>query len=140
MARPTKWDPETMLPILERCAQEGMFRHQVAKELSIHIDTLIEWEKLGQVNEDFAPFSEALKRVDSETCAILEKVAIDGAIGKTDVPNPSLLIFTLKNKLGWRDRQEIEQTVSGKNPITINIGGVRPTEDDDTSDGQHNPS
>ena len=133
MARPTKWNPETMLPILERCAEEGMFRYEVADALDVDTDTLVEWEKLGMVNEDFAPFSVAIKKVDRRAAASLEQTARLASKGAIEVPNPSLLIFTLKNKAAWRDRQEVEQTVKGDASITVNLGGARPAGELDAS-------
>jgi transposase-like protein len=123
--RPTKWNPETMLPILDQCAEEGMFRYEVARALGITHETLLQWEKQGDTDPDFAPFSEAIKRVDNAAIAILEAYARKTATGQTEAVNPSILIFTLKNKNGWRDRQEVEQTVKGDATIIVNLGGAR---------------
>lgn len=123
--RPTKWNPETMLPILDQCAEEGMFRYEVADALDVDTDTLVEWEKRGMVDENYASFSVAIKRVDRRAAANLERIARLASKGDIEVPNPALLIFTLKNKAAWRDRQEVEQTVKGDASITVNLGGAR---------------
>ena len=99
--------------------------------MDVDTDTLVEWEKLGMVNEDFAAFSVAIKRVDRRAAANLERIARLASNGEVDVPNPALLIFTLKNKAAWRDRQEVEQTVTKKSRIRLTIGGARPENDAD---------
>ena len=125
-----------MLPILERCAEEGMFRYEVARALGITHETLLQWEKQGETDPDFAPFSEAIKKVDNAAIAILEEYARKTATGQTEAVNPSILIFTLKNKNGWRDRQEVEQTLTKKSRIRLTIGGARPENDvDDDAEG-----
>ena len=114
-----------MLPILDQCAEEGMFRYEVADALDVDTDTLVEWEKRGMVDENYASFSVAIKRVDRRAAANLERIARLASKGDIEVPNPALLIFTLKNKAAWRDRQEVEQTVKGDASITVNLGGAR---------------
>lgn len=113
-----------------------MFRYEVADELDVDTDTLVEWEKLGMVDENYASFSVAIKKVDRRAAASLEQTARLAAKGAIEVPNPSLLIFTLKNKANWRDRQEVEQTVTKKSRIRLTIGGARPENDaDDEAEG-----
>lgn len=124
--RPTKWNPETMLPILERCAEEGMFRYEIARELGVAHKTMLEWEERGEHDPEYAEFRKAIKHCDDCAVAILEAYARKTATGQTEAVNPSILIFTLKNKNGWRDRQEVEQTVKGDASITVNLGGARP--------------
>lgn len=131
MARPTKWNPETMLPILERCAEEGMFRYEVARELGVAHKTMLEWEERGEHDPAYAEFRKALKHCDDCAIAILEAYARKTATGQIEAVNPSILIFTLKNKNGWRDRQEVEQTVTKKSRIRLTIGGARPENDAD---------
>lgn len=113
-----------------------MFRYEIARELGVAHKTMLEWEERGEHDPDYAEFRKAIKHCDDCAVAILEAYARKTAIGQTEAVNPSILIFTLKNKNGWRDRQEVEQTVTKKSRIRLTIGGVRPENDaDDDAEG-----
>ena len=113
-----------------------MFRYEIARELGVAHKTMLEWEERGEHDPDYAEFRKAIKHCDDCAIAILEAYARKTAIGQTEAVNPSILIFTLKNKNGWRDRQEVEQTVTKKSRIRLTIGGARPENDaDDDAEG-----
>lgn len=111
MARPTKYNPETMLPILEQAAKEGWFLEELPPLLGINQDTMFDWmnEKSPRYN---AEFSESIKMVEAGRNAHLTQEIRRHYTGKQkEGSNTAALIFALKNCVGWRDRQEIEQKV-----------------------------
>ena len=52
------------------------------------------------------------RKLSRDLCNVWwERRGRDMAIGKDG--NPTVWIFNMKNRFGWRDKQEIEQTISG---------------------------
>lgn len=84
----------------ERVANPPPFLSRFAREeLNVHRDTLYEWA------EKHENFSDALKKCG----LIVEEFLIEnGLIGSY---NPAFCIFTAKNLIGWRDRQDIAHSV-----------------------------
>lgn len=112
VGRPTKYDAETMLPILEELAAgRGAFMEQIAKKLGISKVALYEWLNPEEGNYQGIEFVNAVKDVQDARDAWLLDRAQDFVDGEqAEKANASVLIFTLKNVLNWRDRTEIEQT------------------------------
>jgi len=129
MARPTKYDPDTILPKMAEAIEKGMFIEELAAHLRISRETIYQWE------QEFPEFSDTVKELRE---AAQRKVAqLLASHATEDRPgNASVAIFIAKNVLGWRDRQEVEQTVTKKSRIRLTIGGARPENDaDDDAEG-----
>jgi len=127
--RPTLYNPE-MLPKIEEYARKGLTNEQIAKNLGITAKTLYEWQN------KYSEFGNALKAgkeiADREVENALYKRATGyshpedkiflGPGGQPVIvhtikhypPDPTSMIFWLKNRQSqkWRDRQEVEH--SGK--------------------------
>jgi hypothetical protein len=128
--RPTKYDWEELEPLMTEAIEGGFYIEQLAAHLGIHDETLREWESIHP------EFSAAVKKV-RQSCKRRIAALLDAhAYGSIEKGNGSVAIFIAKNVLGWRDRQEIEQTVKGQNEINITIGGARPTEEGDNDESQ----
>lgn len=67
------------------------------------------WSRL--IDED-SDFSETVKRCKLLSVAWWEKSGRLGAVGVNKI-NPTVWIFNMKNRAGWADKQEIDQTISG---------------------------
>lgn len=101
--------------------------YDMAKNLGIAVSTFCEYMK------EYPEFAEAVNEADAATNSIVESSmfqaangyshddtdirVVDGKIVMTPIvkhypPNPSLAIFWAKNKMGWKDKQDIEH--SGK--------------------------
>lgn len=105
--RPTKYKEE-MCDIVIECGKQGMSRHEMALQLGIHYDTLVEWEKVKP------EFSDALKISKAYSQAWWEKLGRDGACGINPNVNSTMWIFNVKNRFSsdWKDKQEVEQSGS----------------------------
>lgn len=101
-----KWIEPDGLLLIEGWARDGLTDKQIAKNMGIRRETLIEWKKR------FPNISNALKRskelVDLEVENALFKSAIGfvGPDGKYYPPNITAQIFWLKNRkpAAWRDK------------------------------------
>lgn len=116
--RPTKYDPDVILPKMAEAIEKGMFIEQLAHHLGVAKDRIYEWE------QEHAEFRDAVKGMrdacQNRVTDLLASHATEDRPG-----NASVAIFIAKNVLGWRDRQEVEQTVKGDASITVNLGGAR---------------
>lgn len=90
----------------ERATDLPLFQ-DFAVRIGVHIDTLHEWKKVHK------EFSEAYKRCKNMQMRHLVMNAMQGRYSN------SFAIFTAKNILGWRDKQEVE--VESNGGITINV-------------------
>lgn len=119
MARPTKYDPNTILPKMAEAIEKGMFIEQLAHHLGVDGNTIRAWE---QEHPEFFRTVKAMRDAcQNRVSDLLASHATEDRPG-----NASVAIFIAKNVLGWRDRQEVEQTVKGDASITVNLGGARP--------------
>lgn len=119
MARPTKYDPNTILPKMAEAIEKGMFIEELAAHLGVSRETIYQWE------QEYTEFSDTVKALREAAQRKVAKLLASHAT--EDRPgNASVAIFIAKNVLGWRDRQEVEQTVKGDASITVNLGGARP--------------
>lgn len=95
---------------VEHLASIGLTDEQIAQSLGCSRSTITRRKK-----EDDA-FDAALKAGRSAGIAAVTSALFNAATGEK--PNTSAQIFYLKNRAGWRDKQEVESTLSGD--ITIN--------------------
>jgi hypothetical protein len=134
--RPNKWDEimdDSKLILVEGWKRDGLSDEQVAKNLGVSHHTLIDWKK------DYPEFMAAIKKGKEVSDYELENMLHKRAVGyyyteemvtnKGDVvqvtkyehPNPSALIFALKNRLPlkYRDKQNIEHSGEFKQVVII---------------------
>ena len=128
IGRPTKYRPEYCERIIEHLKQGLTFESFAASipDNGVNIDTIHEWAK------KHPEFAEAKKRGAALTHAYWDKIALLVACGKeyidkngnvvVDPKNiiPSVFIFTLKNRIKWRDTP-IEDAPIDNNKHTLII-------------------
>ena len=85
-----------------------------AAKCNVSVATLYNWE--GQHPE----FLEAKKRGEAQSFVHWEDLGLEMAEGKVD-GNPTIWIFNMKNRFGWKDKQEIEQQVQGHTEVTHTV-------------------
>lgn len=117
--RPTKYDPDIILPKMAEAIEKGMFIEQLAHHLGVDRETIRHWEE--EHPEFFGTVKVLRDACRNRVTDLLASHATEDRPG-----NASVAIFIAKNVLGWRDRQEVEQTVKGDASITVNLGGARP--------------
>lgn len=104
VGRPTKYKPEYCKKIVEIMSQ-GASLCEVAAELNVEQDTLNNWTK------EHKEFFGAKKRGIELSKSWWEKH------GRIQLENPkfnaTLWYMNMKNRFGWRDKQEINANVSG---------------------------
>jgi len=88
-------------------AAQGLTLEQIALVIGIHRDTLNEKKK------EFSDFSDAIKKGQAQGVAVVTNKLFEKA---RDGDNTSM-IFYLKNRAGWKDKQEL--LVPGGFNITI---------------------
>lgn len=133
--RPSKYNPETHLVIVQALAKRGLTIVQLAETLDVSPSTVNKWMV------EYPDFSEAIKEArdisDESVEASLFQRATGYSVKATKVflpagstepvyapyiehfpPDPTSMIFWLKNRRPeqWRDKQEIEH--SGKLDMT----------------------
>ena len=140
--RPSKYETEwkDKLAVIQGWARDGLTNEQIAKNMSISVKTLYEWQN------KYSEFRDALKKgkevVDREVENALLKRALgyryteikreideDGNIKITETtkevaPDTTAQIFWLKNRKPgtWRDRQDIG--ISGGMDINNPFAGL----------------
>lgn len=105
------WNEKTVLAAVDR-----MYQHLQEKPNIYHINALLRSEKLtsqkwSEWTKKFAGNKivlESLKKVED---ALEERIVTDAIKGET---NPTMSIFLLKNKYGFKDKQEIDTTIKEK--------------------------
>lgn len=101
---------EINLAQVERLASIGLTEEQIAQSLGISRSTITRRKR------DDDAFGAALKAGRASGVAAVTNALFEAATGEK--PNTSAQIFYLKNRAGWRDKQEVESTLNGD--ITLN--------------------
>jgi len=106
MARKSKYEPETDIPLARGYAMEGMTREEIAGKLGIHRNTLAEWEKR------YSAFRDALKVGRERTDFAVEQALLKKALKGDTVA----CIFWLKNRRPkqWKDRPQEDTGATGR--------------------------
>lgn len=139
MGRPTKYEGEKTIKYAVKLANLGATNDQIADFLEVNVDTLYEW------GEKHPEFSESLKRAkEIHDDQLVEKSLLKRATGYIRTierldkdgcavacqeelpPDPTSMIFWLKNRQPqkWRDRQELEH--SGNLSVIVNVNKKEP--------------
>ena len=94
--RPSLYRPEYCQALIE-WAKKGLSYESFASVPGVALQTLYEWEKAHP------EFSEAKKTALPHSMVWWEKKGMSGDI------NPTIWIFNMKNRFGWRDTKPEEQ-------------------------------
>lgn len=127
--RPTKYNPETHLVIVQALAKRGLTIPQLAETLEVAPGTLNRWMA---ENEDFREAIKEARQVadDSVEASLFQratgysqkavKIFLPAGASEPVIvpfierfpPDPTSMIFWLKNRKPkeWRDKQEVEHT------------------------------
>jgi len=111
--RPSKYNPEVMLPILEKATEEGWYLEMLPHALGITKETMHDWRNAQspRYNEEF---SDAIKKVQAARDARLMRLTMQiqhGTNPEGHFPSASMHIFALKNTVGWRDKSDLAVSV-----------------------------
>lgn len=86
--------------------KEGKTFAQMACELDVDMDTLTEWKS------KHPEFSAAYKKSRLAQQALYEKIGLKMMLGRKDAtmpsPNPTIWIFTMKARFGYKEEPEPE--------------------------------
>jgi len=118
--RPTKYNEELCDEVIS-LGKQGFSITQIAYELDIHKDTLYEWKK------KHPEFSDAIKKARDYAQGFWEHQLRTAALGMNPegvTPNPTLMIFQMKNRFPdeWREKQTTEHEVSGAKKVVVEWG------------------
>jgi hypothetical protein len=103
MGRPTKYNPEYCLLVI-KWMKKGHSKLFVAGKLGISRDTLYEWCR------KYPEFSDTIKVGEMQSYAYWEEIGMKAMLGKMKGFRPSLWIFTMKARFGWRDNSPVKET------------------------------
>lgn len=108
---PTKYRPEYCADLIIHMSK-GLSYQSFAGHVRVNIDTLYEWETNNPEFSDAKKKAMEINRLFWETAGI-EGMYQPSGPGSTPL-NPTIYIFNMKNRFPkeWRDRQEIESTVT----------------------------
>ena len=91
--------------------RQGYSFESFGADISVHRDTLYEWIK------QHPEFSDA-KKVGSEKCyKVWEAIGLEASKGRLNGASAAIWIFNMKNRFGWKDKQEISGP--GDKPLTL---------------------
>lgn len=104
VGRPTKYKLESMPNKVIKLMSQGASKAEVAASLGITHETLNQWEKDPNKPE----FSEAIKRGEDLSKAWWMRMGRENLKNKEF--SPVLWYMNMKNRFGWRDKQEVSGT------------------------------
>jgi len=104
--RPTKYKPE-YCEIAEATLAEGFSQAVLAGRLDVDEHTIIEWKK------EHPEFSSSVKRGAFKGQEMWEGLGMAGAKGMVYGFNAASWVFNMKNRFGWRDKQEVTGAEGG---------------------------
>jgi len=117
IGRPTKYDESFCEQVIDY-GKQGLSLTQIAFELDIHKDTLYDWKKSKP------EFSDALKKARDYAQGFWENALKQAALGTNPegvTPNPTLMIFQMKNRFPdeWREKQVQEHVGKDDSDLVV---------------------
>lgn len=104
MGRPSKYKPEFCQMLIVHMEQGYSFE-TFSAIIGVDRDTLYEWAKV------YEEFSDSKKQAFIKCQLFWEKMGIDGLWGNKEASfNTGVWVFNMKNRFGWKDRTEVEET------------------------------
>lgn len=129
VGRPSKYKPEYCDLLIQHMRDEGLSFESFGGVVDVCRDTLYEWAN------QHPEFSDAKKRGESHGRLYWEKRGRDGMYNETIKDddgmtvtrsiNSTVWIFTMKNRFGWRDKQEIETRDASKDSLADEVRSAR---------------
>ena len=98
---------------LYNLAKIGLSEEQIATSLGISVSTI------ARRKRDDDTFGSTLKAGKQAGIDAVTNALFEGATG--DKPNTSAQIFFLKNRAGWRDRQEVDANLTGSVVVDVDV-------------------
>lgn len=117
--RPTKYEPDYIIPIMDNLMKLGANIEEVCAELDIHKDTFYEWIKVHH------EFSDAVKIAKQYSEAWWLKNGRENLTNKDF--SPTLFYMNMKNRFNWADKQVID---NNNNNINTDTKDLKLTEED----------
>ena len=117
VGRPSKYDESFCDQVID-LGKQGLSITQIACELDIHKDTLYDWKKTKP------EFSDAIKKARDYAQGFWENALRTAALGMNPegvTPNPTLMIFQMKNRFPdeWREKQVQEHVGKDDSELLI---------------------
>lgn len=111
--RPTKYDPDTMLPIINEGGGNGEGMAELIVSLGIGRETFYKWK------EKYPEFSNAVSGYKIRSQSWWEGKGRDGMVGKIQGFNATAYIFNMKNRFhqDWKDKHEVENKHDVSDPM-----------------------
>lgn len=101
--RPSKYDSK-YCDLVIKMMKKGHSKQSVAGKIGISRDTLYEWCR------KYPEFSDTIKVGEMMSYAYWEELGMRAMRGKVKAFKPSIWIFTMKARFGWRDNSPLKQT------------------------------
>lgn len=101
IGRPSKYKSE-YCDVVTKLMKKGHSKLFVAGNLGISRDTLYEWCR------HYPEFSDTIKVGEMQSYAYWEEIGMRAMKGKIKGFRPSLWIFTMKARFGWRDNSPVK--------------------------------
>lgn len=114
MCRPTKYKPEYCKELIDFMS-EGYSLEAFCGHIGIVKDTLYNWFKQHK------DFSDAKKKALAKSLLWWEKQGIKAVSGENKDVNSTVWIFNMKNRHGWKDKQEVDQKIEAN----VNVKDLR---------------
>jgi len=122
VGRPTKYNPDVMLPKLKALAERGALAEDIPVELGVAKGTVQNWANPDHDSYAGEEFLAALSEVYTARDKKIANLLHDIATGANQDGNASAAIFLAKNTIGYRDRIETENKHEHKGDVSFTWG------------------
>lgn len=130
VGRPSTYKPEYCEQLIEHMSQ-GLSFESFAGRINTTKQTLYTW------TQQYPDFLDAKKRGEEKSREVWEKMGMKGMWSGKKF-NPTVWIFNMKNRFGWRDQQN-EMEVSQRGTFKFNLNPVEEeSKTEQSSEGQSN--
>ena len=123
MGRPSKYKPEYCEAVIE-VMKDGGSKEEACVAIGCTFHTFQNWQ------EKNPEFLQAVKEGEKASEAWWHRVGRRAVMGEVPGFNGTSYVFNMKNRFGWKDKQE----VSGDSKAPLNIQLVRYGDDTDTGE------
>ena len=114
----TRYKPEFDALAIE-LLQEGKSIYAMAADMGVSVDEVGAWRR------KHSSFDQCIKKGLILSQAYWEEIARQNIISPTPGRfNVALWIFNMKNRFGWADRQDINQTTTNENTLKIDLSSL----------------